>query len=124
MYGVFKHSMVIPNIGSKNSGQGGVSFQLKLATYTTVPHWPVLMMLQGDTPFMEKLFKLASHTSYGACYRCCLEGEHLAGAVRCVLKQDDASTVHTPQVINPVIFGWTLVVTQQPRRQVTISMRR
>jgi hypothetical protein len=59
-------------------------FKLELTANETVSHWPVLGMLQGDTPFMERLFKLVGHGSYGPCYRCCLEGSHIAGAVRCV----------------------------------------
>lgn len=76
--------LCLPDDPSLSAGRASTPFQLQLSASSTVPHWPVLGLLQGDTPFMEKLFKLASHGSYGACYRCSLEGEHIAGAVRCV----------------------------------------
>lgn len=41
----------------------------------TVKIWPVLVAVEGDIPFMEKVTKSIGHSAKRACFRCALSGE-------------------------------------------------
>lgn len=52
---------------------------------TSVRVWPVLIAVEGDIPFMEKVTNSIGHSAKHACFRCALAGDWHAEAktVRC-----------------------------------------
>ena len=63
-------------------------------------HWPILAVVEGDTPAMSILMCYCGHTAINACPRCCIPGVYLNNATRCVPRKP-------PTVVRQVAHCWS-----------------